>query len=86
MELISFKYLYPPRAHEGLAGGGNKDQGYNKKVKPNKFDYYKFYFLHAWGGCNTILSRFGRGKARFWFSMKVDSKQKRQSECSTGWH
>ena len=46
-------------AHEELAGGGNKDQVYNKKVKPNKCDYHKFHFLHAWDGCNTTLSRSG---------------------------
>ena len=63
----SFKYLYPPRAHEESAVGGNKGQDYNKKVKPNKCDYHKFYFLHAWGGCNTTLPRFGQGKARFGF-------------------
>ena len=77
MKLKSFKYLHPPRAHEAIAGGGNKGQGYNKKVKPNKSDYQKFYFLHAWGGCNTTLSRFGGGKARFWFSLKDESKRKR---------
>ena len=84
LELRSFKYLHPPKAHEKLANG-NKDQGYNKKVKPNKRDYHKFYFLHAWGG-NTTLSRFGRGKARSWFLLKDDAKWKRQSECNTRWH
>ena len=86
LELRSFKYLYPPRSHEELAVGDNKNQGYNKKFKLNKCDYHKFHILHGWGVCNTTLSRFGRGKARFWFSLKNDSRRNQQSQCKTRWN
>ena len=48
LELRSSKYLYPPRAHEELAGGGNKVEGYNKKVNLKNVIIINFiFYMHG---------------------------------------
>ena len=48
LELRSSKYLYRPRAHEELAGGGNKVEGYNKKVNLKNVIIINFiFYMHG---------------------------------------
>ena len=75
LELRSFKYLYPPRAHEELAGGRKKGQAYNKKVKRNKCYYHKFYFYM----CRLVVIPhcldLAEGKQDFGFHWKMSQNE-----------
>lgn len=57
MDLGSFRYLYLPRVHEEVAGGGNKHQGYNGNL---------IFYMHGVVSIPYYLD-FVKGKREFDF-------------------